>query len=263
MKLSHVVALRLLAKLSPRVYGYLRKGPAGAVARRVLDVVAPAGADEVSEVRGGPLKGAKMRLDPRKQKEMLLGSYESGVQEALQKHAGKGDVVFDVGAHVGFFSLLASKVVGEGGRVVACEPDPYMSERLRTNLKLNARGNVSWENVAVGETSSRKSFASGGGAGTGSLSEDGSIEVEVVTLDRLAEKWGAPAVVKVDVEGGELDVLAGGSRVLREHRPVLIVEAHGAENEKAAVHMLENLHYRIDHINDLSGRSHLLATASE
>lgn len=263
MKIGYALALRLLARLSPRILRFLHRGRAGIVARKLLDLVVPSGGDEVSEVTGGPLKGARMRLDPRKQKEMLIGTYESGVQQALGRYAGRGDIVFDVGAHVGFFSLIASKIVGDQGRVVACEPDPYMSERLSTNLSLNKGTNVIWQKVAVGEKATRKTFAPGGGAGTGHLSKDGSMTVPVVSLDELAEKWGPPKVVKVDVEGGELDVLAGAGKVLENHHPVMIIEAHGEQNEASAAAMLEQFNYNIQYIDDVSGRRHLLGTPSE
>lgn len=262
MRMGQALVVRLTGRLSPGLYGYLRRGRVGAAARKLLDVVAPGGGDVVSRVTGGPLEGTFLRADPRKQKEMLLGTYEPGVQQALQEHAGPGDIVFDVGAHVGFFSLLASTVVGDRGKVVAFEPDPYMSERLLENVDRNRRTNIVWRNAAAGAKSEKNAFQPGEGAGTGHLSGSGPMMVDVVSLDEVARDTGPPALIKIDVEGAELDVIAGGSRLLREHRPVLIIEAHGAQNEARAAEILRKLRYEIGFIDDPSGRRHLLATAS-
>lgn len=206
------------------------------------------------------MKGALLQVDIRKQREMVAGSYEAAVQEALARHLEKGQVAYDVGAHVGFFTLLMARLVGEGGWVVALEPDPFMGPALENNLRLNGVTNVSVVKAAAGANAGKRRFSPGRGAGIGHLAEDGELAVEGTTIDDLGVRFGVPDLIKVDVEGGELEVLQGASDTLSRCKPVLLVELHGPENEAAASDLLAALGYKIDYVeDDPSQRRHLVA----
>jgi FkbM family methyltransferase len=127
-----------------------------------------------------------------------------------------GDVVFDIGANVGLYTVLLSKTVGKSGRVFAFEPEPETCAHLQDNLKLNAAENVKWFRKALGERTGRASLFTGGIIGGGSLVHhqgDGQVEqtVDVVQGDELVmtEHLPIPRAVKIDVEGYEHSVIEG------------------------------------------------------
>lgn len=142
-----------------------------------------------------------------------------------------GDTVIDVGANEGVYSLLAARLVGAEGRVLAIEPLPINVERLRTNLRLNDLNQVQVLPVAASDSAGEVEFtlnrAQGGSAEHIKLDIDSelrSFRVETVALDDLDVGDGA-ALVKVDVEGVEPLVLKGAANLIKEHRcPVFQLE---------------------------------------
>ena len=231
--------------------------------RFALDRLAPAGHYEVLSVRSGALKGALLEVDVRKQRDMIAGTYEAEVQSVLARHVGPGESAFDIGAHLGFFTLLLARLVGDDGEVVSVEPDPFMGPRLESNLQKNQARNVKVVRAAVGTVAEDRRFSPGAGGGVGHLAEDGEIEVKGTTLDQLAESFGPPKLVKVDVEGGEIEVLEGGSTLLSKHRPILVVEVHDEQVQSDALRLLAGFDYDISFIeDDPSRRRHLVAVPS-
>ena len=156
-----------------------------------------------------------------------LGSYEVDVQQLVGELLGDGDVFYDVGANVGFFTLLAGRVVGPTGHVYAFEPLPENLGYLRRHVDLNGCENVTVVAAAVSDRCGRAGF--GGEKSKAKLMEAGPIDVETVALDELwdAGRLRSPAVVKMDVEGGELSALRGMRRLLAATRPHVLIEFHG------------------------------------
>lgn len=173
-----------------------------------------------------------------------FGSLESAVQEALIRHLGPGDVLYDVGANLGFFSLLGARLAGAEGHVYAFEAAPDNAAAIASNVQLNRVGNV---------TVIQKAVAAAGGVGRLQVVDDQSwskledygehpntervIEVELVALDDLvaAGEVRVPTVVKIDVEGAEIAVLEGMRETIRRHRPAIICELHGTHREFVAL----------------------------
>jgi FkbM family methyltransferase len=141
-----------------------------------------------------------------------------------------GDVMVDVGANVGLYSLLAASV--DGVQVVAFEPDHAARTMAMANAarnRLTARIDVRSE--AIGSTSARRAFSIGLGPENRLLPDDSAVQgstgvrtVDCVALDDVVS--GAVALLKIDVEGQEPAVLEGADGLLRRHRPVVIVEAN-------------------------------------
>jgi FkbM family methyltransferase len=130
--------------------------------------------------------------------------------------------MYDIGANVGFFTVLAAR---RGGEVHAFEPDPANFKLLERHLSLNALTGATAYEMAVSDRDGTAHFRPDGSMGH--LAEAG-IPVRTARLDTLmASGVATPAVIKVDVEGAELEVLHGGSRLLSTHRPVLIISLHG------------------------------------
>lgn len=137
-----------------------------------------------------------------------------------------GAKIIECGAHHGYNTIVLSCWVGNAGCVYACEPMPDNVQVIERNLALNEIENVRVVRQALGSSSGSVSFRTQtNSAPIGNRSETG-ISVEMTTIDELSEALGiVPDLIKVDVEGYEIDVLEGASRVLLQ-RPALVVEIH-------------------------------------
>lgn len=174
-----------------------------------------------------------------------LGSYEYEKQTLFTKSILPGDVVFDIGAHAGFYTLLASSLVGHGGRVIAFEPLPSNLEHLGAHLRLNNVDNVQVIEAAVSDTDGQFSFKLGDGTTTGSLSPGGELKVRTVSLDTMHAKGDIPipSAIKMDIEGGEIRALIGAKKILEQHHPIIFLATHSAEIHKNCCELLRSLGY--------------------
>ena len=175
-------------------------------------------------VRGGAARGARLELNLRREKAYWLAHYEPPLQRFFADTVAADDVVYDVGAHIGFFTVLAGRL---GARVFAFEPVPASVERLRTNVELND---------IDGTVVPAAAWRDGGGVALhfGPTFEqarvDGSGPAPSVSLDDFASTHPAPTVLKIDAEGAEGEILRGAARLLRDGRPLTIVcELHGSD----------------------------------
>jgi FkbM family methyltransferase len=204
----------------PRVGRYLRAGLSGRA------VVVPSGA-----ARG-------LRMNPgRSNPAYALGSNERAVQEAFERLVSPGSVAYDVGANVGFFTVVLARLVGPHGYVYAFEPSAENAAVVRENVARNGFHHVLVVCRAVGSSTGPQllqvSSYSGGHALQGAEAppdQVGTLPVEVVSLDDFAAQPGVrpPEIVKIDVEGFELGVLHGMRTTLERHRPTLLVEVDDA-----------------------------------
>jgi FkbM family methyltransferase len=223
----------------------------GQVVRLPLAMVAK---DRPVRVLTGPLRGARW-LPGSATHGCWLGTYERRTQQVFRNIVAPGDAVFDVGAHVGFYTLLAARLTGPGGRVVAFEPLPRNVDFLRRHVDANRLGNVSIVQAAVAERSGSAHFTKGGGPSTGSLVPRGSaveLAIDLVCIDDLVGtgELPAPRVVKIDVEGAESRVLEGGRRTFVEHRPKVVLSGHGWEQSTLCSRMLESFGYNVTVLRD-------------
>jgi len=232
-----------------------RLGPLTRLMRGALNQAAPHGLSETA-VAAGPLAGARLLLDLQSEKDLWLGNYEPQLLAAIEDLAVPGTVAYDVGANIGYIAILLARCVGPQGKVFAFEPLPANLERLRANLALNGiEGRVTVVPAAVSHESRAATFllhaSSGMGKVEGSAGREahypGSIMVETIDLDAFAYGRGhpAPSLIKMDIEGGEVMALAGMRRLLREARPVLLIELHGPDARREAWDALVEERYRL------------------
>jgi FkbM family methyltransferase len=141
-----------------------------------------------------------------------LGSNEYSKRRRLERMLRPGQVFYDVGANVGFYTLVASALVGPTGHVAAFEPQPRNVEYLRRHIELNRIRNCRVLPIALGERPGRARFQRAGHPAMGSLASAGELEVEVASLDELVSRGVIPEpdVIKLDIEGGER--LCSGAR---------------------------------------------------
>lgn len=147
-----------------------------------------------------------------------------------------GDTVWDIGANVGLFTFAAAARAQAGGRVVALEADVWLTQLLRRSAALQGPSTATVEILpaAASERVEPRTFAiAERGRATNALEGYGSSQtggfrrhetVMAVSLDWLANHYPPPRVLKIDVEGAELEVLKGAAKLLREARPVLACE---------------------------------------
>lgn len=201
-------------------------------------------------VLAGPLRGARwLPAAGGKVARVLLGTYEPEQTGLLARSLRPGDTFLDLGAHVGFHTLLAARLVGPAGWVVAFEPSPRNARYLRRHLALNGCGNVRVEEAAVSDAAGAARFLHGRGTGTGRLSGAGGVEVRTVALDGYCAEHGlSPAAVKIDVEGAELAVLRGAEEILTRCRPLVFLSTHGAEAHGACLRWLRERGYAVEPI---------------
>ena len=197
---------------------------------------AKAGAAQYLERRTAGRMRMRFYLDSRVCRPMYVGTFEPDEQRFVERLLKPGDRFYDIGAHYGLFTLIASRRVGRSGRVVAIEPTPETRARLDANLGLNSVSNVDVLPVAVSDSSGqvRMSVSTTHQEAWNSLAptEPGSgfeqLTVPSVTLDGLVAERGEAgriALLKIDVEGWERHVLRGARMLLQgADAPVLTVE---------------------------------------
>jgi FkbM family methyltransferase len=147
----------------------------------------------------------------------------------------EGKTVLDVGAAIGTYSLLLSKLVGIQGFVYAFDPDPKAAKILRDNIRMNALSNVHVEEQCLSNVSGRtKLRANVFGIGVSSIMirpTEGAIQeidVKTTTIDEFCEENDIhPDGMKIDVEGAEGKVIAGAQNTIRKYSPWILLEFHG------------------------------------
>lgn len=194
---------------------------------------------------------------------ILGGTYEPEQTRLFQQQITAGATVFDIGAHVGYYTLLASVLVGPKGRVCAFEPNPENCGFLRRHVQLNDAANVTVENAAVSNSNGTASFAFGTGSGTGRLAEHGVLDVRTVRLDEFCrERKVEPGFLKIDVEGAELEVLRGADEIIGSHHPVIFLSTHDTDVHAECLAWLSERSYTVRPIvgDDVQAASELLCT---
>jgi FkbM family methyltransferase len=132
----------------------------------------------------------------------------------LSGYLRAGDIVIDAGANVGFLTLCASLCVADEGHVHSIEAHPRTAEYLRRNVVLNARQNVTVHAVALGAEAGEIGLSDFDIDDQNRVTDQGGVNVGVVRLDDLLSDVGSVKLLKIDVEGYELEVFRGGRRVL-------------------------------------------------
>ena len=181
-----------------------------------------------------------------------LGSYELEKQQLFEKTIQAGKVVFDLGANVGFYTLLSSVLVGSKGKVVAFEPLPRNLVFLRQHMSINHVDNVTIMDAAVSDTTGTITFDTGPHSSMGKIAENGTLKVTTVVLDTLFEMGEIPApdYMKIDIEGAELMALQGATRVLDKYHPTIFLATHGKEVHQKCLEFLTSLGYTLRSINE-------------
>jgi FkbM family methyltransferase len=189
---------------------------------------------EILRISHGPLAGKNwVRFMRTYTEEYVDGSYEKPVQQALAKHLKPGMVFYDVGANGGFYSLLGAELVGPKGRVIAFEPHPQTARCCLAQMVANGLKNVTVVAAAVSDKIGTDKLSDGDYSGIASLKDAATaartVTVKTTTLDHEITKRSIPDVLKIDVEGSEIDALRGAADLISKNKPIFVVEVHSLE----------------------------------
>jgi FkbM family methyltransferase len=211
----------------------------------------------------------------------ILSRGEPKVEATFLDLLGPGDVVYDLGANIGWYSMLAARAVGPTGKVFAFEPSVQNAGLADANARQNGFDNVMVIPAAVTDENGWMTFQNRGSLMSRIVKEDSVAQAErrakregkvkretvvpITQLDAWIQATGQPSpdVVKIDVEGAEAGVLRGMKQTLALAQPRLIVELHGTRRE--IIELLDSLEYEhVDVGQDASAAgssapTHLLA----
>jgi FkbM family methyltransferase len=192
-----------------------------------------------------------------------LGSYELDKRLFLEKTITEGSIVFDLGAHVGFYTLLASVLVGCRGKVFAFEPLPANFLYLKEHLRINKTTNVTVIEAAVSDRIGVAYFEDNASSFQGHISSQGKLQVKTVSLDKLINTGEIPSpnYIKIDVEGAEMQVLSGAKSLLENAHPTIFLATHGRDVHQQCCLFLTSLGYQLQPIgkNSLYESDEILA----
>lgn len=218
--------------------------------------------DTVLPVLTGPLRGAQW-IAGASRNAYWVGTYERAKGSAFARAIAPGNVVYDIGAHVGYYTLLAARRVGANGKVYAFEPLPANLEYLASHIRLNGFTNVTIVPAAVSDQSGVGAFRRTASRAMGQLGEQGDLQVQMIALDEWRQAAGHPLphVVKMDIEGAELRALRGARNLLRLAMPTLLLATHSAALHDACREFLVELGYCVDELEwvQAEGRGELVA----
>jgi FkbM family methyltransferase len=238
----------LLQSLMARLWWSPLRHPFEAIMRHTMS--------QRSTIVSGPLRGMKFRG----RLSQILGIYELHIQRVLIARLREGDIVYDVGGHTGYLTLLMAKLVGRSGHIYTFEPYPSNVEKIQHNLSINGVSNYTVVSEAVSNSNGVAPLFVSSDAATPSLVEqrgEGYLPVPTVTLDSFMLNHRDPQLIKVDVEGAEGLILQGARGLLAGlDAPLWIIEVHSPEKEEVVLACLEANDYRTIPLPPLYAKSH-------
>ena len=198
----------------------------------------------------GPLRG-KYWISGSSDHGCWLGSYEAAKQRKAAELVRPGMICWDIGANVGFYTLLLAELVGRTGRVYAFEPLSRNREVLQSHVEMNGYSNVKIIPSALGRFDGDAEFDPGPNNSMGRLVGGGVMRVACVMVDTLFATGHAeiPDLVKIDIEGGEADLLTAGHTLL-EHHPLILLATHNADANHSCRELLTAHGYEIQAVGD-------------
>lgn len=186
---------------------------------------------------------------------LYLGKFEPSVVTAISQLCQPGMKVLDIGANIGAHALRLASIVGESGHVYAFEPTVFAFRKLERNVGLNPQLKASIYRIALSdETAEKRTISFRSSWRTDGSQKDSTCEVQFIKLDDWAMEHGVMHVdlIKLDVDGNEFGVLAGGAALLRRCRPIFLMEMvgpHFADSKRNPFKWLESLGYRFSNID--------------
>jgi FkbM family methyltransferase len=200
----------------------------------------------------GPNKGLKIFISFDISPRMYFGIDEPWIATLAHQHLKPGDVVYDIGAHVGYTTILFRRSIGSSGFVHAFELLPSVATTFfQRTMEVNGFTNVVVHPIGLSNTQQTIALSPGdtmmgnllGGASNGKDAE----LCKTTRLDEFITQRGLPipSLMKIDIDGAEVDCLMGASNTLTRHHPILIVEFHSLDLLKKGYLLLSSYGYAL------------------
>jgi FkbM family methyltransferase len=237
----------------------LRKVPVlGDLAHLLSRRFLPADEKVWARVERGSAEGLWLELNPRTGQHYLHGDAEPTIQKILSTTLKPGMVFYDLGANIGFFSLLAARLVGAAGQVFSFEPDPEVARRLRRNISRNGFMNATVIEAGVWSASGNANFVAadlsspdrGVGKFVAGEAAGAGTPTRCVALDDFIRSAPTPDVIKCDVEGAEIEVFRGAEYLLKARQPLILCEMHSDANDKFLREYFGRFGYSLESVDD-------------
>jgi FkbM family methyltransferase len=217
----------------------------------------------------GVLAGYRMKVDWSRFRSFIYGTWEPEVIQAIREVVPEGSFTMDIGAHIGFYTLVLSKLAGPAGRVTSFEPMPETFKILSENVGMNDCRHVKVINKALleqpGRVMAHPPDSQPLPGGVSLIADHGTeaVSVEATTLDEFMRVEKARVdFIKMDVEGAEGLVLQGGRLTIEAQHPTMLIEVHhfdGTPEASPVPGQLEAWGYQTRWIDRWESTSHLLA----
>lgn len=198
-----------------------------------------------TKIQKGPGKGLKWTLLPYSM--YWRGETEKEMDQIISNlKLKKNVVVWDLGAHFGYYSLIFAKLFPQG-KIYAFEPDPKSFGRLKYHLKINHNKNIKAFNVAVGEKNGVAFLDQSDGAGepTNKITQSG-LKIQIIAIDHWIEEknFESPDLIKIDIEGYGGEAILGGLKTIKSKKPIFIFSFHNNQEIKKVQQILAPLGYQ-------------------
>lgn len=215
----------------------------------------------VVRIIGGPLKGCRW-IKGSHNISILLGTYEKRQSHEFAARSLHSNVFWDLGAHVGYYSLLFKKLNFKG-KVFAFEPMKFNADLFRRHMSLNHVEHITLFENAVSLQKGILRFNTGATSVAGRLDDAGLLEIVTIKLSEWVKesRIEMPDLIKMDIEGAEFDVLTDLKSILCARKPAIFLSTHGEAIHRECVKLLKSIGYQLTplDVKDLNDSRELLA----
>ena len=253
----------LMLRLPASIRSFREIPVLGGVLHALSHRILPSDQKVWAQVEAGPAKGIWLELNPRTGQNYWLGETEKTCQAVVAEKLRPGDVFYDLGANLGFFSLFAARLVGLAGKVFSFEPDVQIAERLSRNAWRNGFSNITVVGMGVWSASGTVNFVTADSSspdrGVGRFQQNDNrtngIPARCVSLDDFVRGAPAPQAIKCDVEGAEVEAFRGAEDLLSTYHPWILCELHSREKDRAWRELIGGFGYSFESVDS----DHVLA----
>jgi FkbM family methyltransferase len=202
--------------------------------------------DKVISIEEGPMRGIKLATSRHTSHAHITGSYERDVQNAIDGMVREGDICYDLGASIGYMTLLMAR---RAKHVYSFEPAPHAIAEMRRHLAVNDMRNVTVVPSPVSDGVRAVRFCLTDAAYGSGINETETrwpvLQLETTTLDLFARDHPIPDFLKMDVEGEEGAVLDGAHEILAHRKTSICCEVHNREAARSVIGTLEQFGYKV------------------
>lgn len=200
----------------------------------------------------GKMKGAQW-IAKSANPGQIVGRYEPEQEVEFLKLLNDVETLWDVGAHVGWYSILAAKQLEPSASIYSFEPNPHNLHFLKQHKDLNSFQNIKIIEHALSDYDGEAFFTDN--QQQSSLNKSGDFKVSVTTGDQIAQSHGeSPDLIKVDVEGAEIEFLNGAKKLITSARPKILLSAHGYKKNDGCLKWFKEHQYTTEHLLQDSDR---------